>query len=81
VNSRHHQSVEKPGRGLLVTATAPDGVIEAVEWTGGKTATEQGKNWIVGVQWHPETMRGDALAAALFKALVRASTAVFPQAT
>jgi len=81
VNSRHHQSVEKPGRGLLVTATAPDGVIEAVEWTGGKTATVEGKNWIVGVQWHPETMDGDALAAALFKALVRASTAVFPQAT
>ena len=81
VNSRHHQSVEKPGRGLHVTATAPDGVIEAVEWTGGESVAEHGKNWIVGVQWHPETMRGDALAAALFKALVRASTAVYPQAT
>lgn len=81
VNSRHHQSVDKPGRGLRVTATAPDGVIEAVEWTGGDASPERGKNWIVGVQWHPETMLGDALAAALFKDLVRASTRVVPQAT
>ncbi len=81
VNSRHHQSVDKPGRGVRVTATAPDGVIEAVEWTGGDASAERGKNWIVGVQWHPETMLGDALAAALFKALVRASKGVVPQAT
>ncbi len=82
VNSRHHQSVEKAGRGLRVTAVAPDGVIEAVEWTGaGDARATRGQDWIVGVQWHPETMAGDPLAAALFKALVRASTGVVPQAT
>ena len=47
VNSSHHQSIREPGRGLRITATAPDGVVEAVQWTGGP-------QWIVGVQWHPE---------------------------
>jgi putative glutamine amidotransferase len=64
VNSSHHQSVLTPGRDLRVTAHAPDGVIEAVEWTGDA-------NWITGVQWHPERMiKDDLLAQALFRALV-----------
>jgi putative glutamine amidotransferase len=64
VNSSHHQSVLKPGRDLRVTAHAPDGVIEAVEWTGDA-------NWITGVQWHPERMiKDDLLAQALFRELV-----------
>ena len=33
VNSSHHQSICEPGRGVRVTARAPDGVIEAVEWS------------------------------------------------
>jgi putative glutamine amidotransferase len=66
VNSYHHQSVLEPGRGLRVTARAPDGVIEAVEWTGDSP-------WIVGVQWHPERMPEDALAQALFGSLVSAA--------
>jgi putative glutamine amidotransferase len=63
VNSWHHQSVLEPGRGLRVTARAPDGVIEAVEWTDNS-------NWVVGVQWHPERMPADPLARALFRELV-----------
>jgi putative glutamine amidotransferase len=63
VNSWHHQSVLDPGQNLLITAHAPDGVVEAVEWTDDS-------NWIVGVQWHPERMPGDALAQALFRELV-----------
>ena len=63
VNSSHHQSISQPGRGLRVTATAPDGVVEAVEWIAGP-------EWIVGVQWHPERMPGDPLAVALFAQLV-----------
>ena len=66
VNSSHHQSVHKPGRGLRITAHAPDGVVEAVEWTGDS-------NWVVGVQWHPERMPADALALALFRDLVTAA--------
>ena len=64
VNSSHHQSVLKPGRDLRVTARAPDGVIEALEWAGDS-------NWITGVQWHPERMvKDDLLAQALFRELV-----------
>ena len=46
VNSRHHQAVDRLGRGLIVSATASDGVIEAVEKPGAAFA--------VAVQWHPE---------------------------
>lgn len=66
VNSSHHQSIRTPGRNLRVTAHAPDGVIEAVEWTGDA-------NWVVGVQWHPERMEGDPFAAALFHEFVAAA--------
>lgn len=48
VNSFHHQSVGALGRGLRVVATAPDGVIEAVE------SSEH--HFVLGVQWHPELM-------------------------
>jgi putative glutamine amidotransferase len=66
INSSHHQSIRVPGRNLRVTAHAPDGVIEAVEWTGNS-------NWIVGVQWHPERMEGNAFSAAVFRQLVAAA--------
>ncbi len=68
VNTSHHQSIRDLGHGLRIAAVAPDGVIEAVEH-------EPHKHWVVGVQWHPERMRGDALAAALFRALVQATRA------
>lgn len=48
VNSRHHQAVKKVAPGLKVTATAADGVIEAVESATG--------DQILAVQWHPENL-------------------------
>jgi len=63
VNSSHHQSIEKPGRNLRVTGQAEDGIVESVEWTSEA-------NWVVGVQWHPERMPGDALASKLFEEFV-----------
>jgi len=63
VNSSHHQSIREPGRNLRVVGRAPDGVVEAVEWTGDS-------NWVTGVQWHPERMTGDALAQTLFRELI-----------
>lgn len=48
VNSRHHQAINQVAPGLKVTATAYDGVIEAVESTSEVP--------IIGVQWHPENM-------------------------
>lgn len=46
VNSRHHQAIESLGDGLIVSAIAPDGVIEGVEKPGAAFA--------LAVQWHPE---------------------------
>jgi putative glutamine amidotransferase len=66
VNSSHHQSVAMPGRQLRITGQATDGIVEGVEWTGDA-------NWVIGVQWHPERMRGDALAGRLFAELVAAA--------
>jgi putative glutamine amidotransferase len=60
VNSSHHQSVLAPGKNLRIVARAPDGVVEAIEWTGDS-------NWVAGVQWHPERMSAtDRFAQALF---------------
>jgi len=67
VNSSHHQAIREPGKNLRIVAWAPDGVVEAVEWTGGDSA------WITGVQWHPERMLADALAQALFRGVVEAA--------
>ena len=60
VNSLHHQAIDKLGRGLRITAFAPDGIIEAVEGTGN--------GWVVGVQWHPEWLiENDPRMLALFE--------------
>ena len=48
VNSAHHQAARVVGTGLVVTARAPDGVIEGLE--------APGHPFCVGVQWHPEAM-------------------------
>src|SRR6266852_4067863 len=66
INSSHHQAIDRPGENLRVTAQAPDGTIEGIEWTGDA-------NWVVGVQWHPERMPGDALAERLFADFVSAA--------
>lgn len=47
VNTYHIQALENVGEGLKVAATAPDGVIEAIESTDGR---------IIAVQFHPERM-------------------------
>ena len=65
VNSRHHQAVEKVGSGLVVSATAPDGVIEAVE--------DPSKRFCVGVQWHPENFYRTGEFRALFEAFITAA--------
>ena len=48
VNSFHHQALKQVAKGLKVVATAPDGIIEAVENEDGA--------FIIGVQFHPEMM-------------------------
>ena len=66
VNGRHHQAIKDPAPGLVVSATATDGVIEAIE--------DLSKRFVVGVQWHPEgTWQNDPHSKRLFKAFVTAS--------
>ena len=65
VNSRHHQAVKRLGDGLLVSATAPDGVVEAVE--------DPSKRFCLGVQWHPENFYRTGEFRALFEGFVTAA--------
>ena len=59
VNTRHLQAIATVGEGFAVAATAPDGVVEAIEHESGR---------LFGVQFHPERM-GPA-ARPLFRALL-----------
>ena len=65
VNSRHHQAVRHAGDGLEVTATAPDGVIEAVERPTAR--------FCLGVQWHPENFWRTGEFRPLFEGFVDAA--------
>ncbi|PSM40003.1 gamma-glutamyl-gamma-aminobutyrate hydrolase [Streptomyces dioscori] len=66
VPTYHHQAVGRLGTGLVASAFAEDGTVEAVELPG--------PGWALGVQWHPEM--GTDLRA--MKALVQASTPTPP---
>jgi putative glutamine amidotransferase len=68
VNSSHHQAIQEPGKNLRITARASDGTVEGVEWNGDS-------NWVMGVQWHPERMLGDAFSERLFCDFVAAAKA------
>ena len=65
VNSSHHQAPDRVAAGLRVSARAPDGVIEGMEWAGDDW-------WAVGVQWHPEELVStpEPWERALFAALI-----------
>jgi putative glutamine amidotransferase len=66
VNSMHHQGVKTLGRDLIVSATADDGLIEAIEGTGDA--------FCVGVQWHPEVFEmADPHTRHLFGGFIRAA--------
>lgn len=47
-NSFHHQAIDRVGKGLIVTGTTGDNIIEAIEMPSHP--------FVVGVQWHPENM-------------------------
>ncbi|MCW3068363.1 MAG: peptidase [Solirubrobacterales bacterium] len=65
VNSFHHQTIDRLGAGLRPVAWAADGLIEAVE------ALDE--RFLIGVQWHAETLVDQAEHLALFEQLVEAA--------
>ena len=65
VNSRHHQSVARVGAGLIASATASDGVIEAIEKPDAR--------FCLGVQWHPENFCRTGEFSPLFTAFIESA--------
>lgn len=66
VNSFHHQAVDRVPAGYRMAARAEDGIIEAFE--------DPARPFVIGVQWHPEDLAHDQLAAQrLFAGFIRAA--------
>lgn len=66
VNSAHTEAVTRVPEGISITATAPDGVTEAVEMPD--------KKFVLGVQWHPEFFLEEGSDdLKLFKAFIEAA--------
>ncbi|GGQ23524.1 gamma-glutamyl-gamma-aminobutyrate hydrolase family protein [Streptomyces roseolilacinus] len=59
VPTYHHQAVDRLGAGLVPSAYAEDGTVEAVELPG---------SWVLGVQWHPEMDDDTRVMAGLVRA-------------
>lgn len=65
VNSRHHQAVKDVAAGFKVVATAPDGIIEAIE--------DPASRFCLGVQWHPENFFRTGEFRPLFEGFLEAA--------
>jgi putative glutamine amidotransferase len=65
VNSRHHQAIGQTAPGFDVSATAPDGVIEAIERPRSR--------FCLAVQWHPENFWRTGEFRSLFEEFVKAA--------
>ena len=66
VNSRHHQAVKQVAPGFRVVATAPDGIIEAIE--------DPDARFCLGVQWHPENFWRTGEFRPLFEGFLEAAS-------
>jgi len=68
VNSSHHQSADRIGEGLRISARCPDdGIVEALEGTAPN-------HFVLAVQWHPErSVEADQPSRAIFRALIEAA--------
>ncbi len=66
VHSHHRQAITVPGE-LTVVATAPDGVIEAIQ--------DDQRPFYLGVQWHPERTKDERFGSGLIRQFVDATRA------
>ena len=66
VNTFHHQAIKRLGNGLVVSAQAEDGIIEAVE--------KPGSIFLLGVQFHPEYLHENSEIRKIFDAFINAKT-------
>ncbi|MEV6050013.1 gamma-glutamyl-gamma-aminobutyrate hydrolase family protein [Streptomyces sp. NPDC052107] len=64
VPTYHHQAVDRLGAGLVPSAYAADGTVEAVELPADR-------GWVLGVQWHPEMGEDLRVMSALVTAAAR----------
>lgn len=62
VNALHHQSVDRLGAGLTVSAVDRAGIVQAIE--------DRAAGFLLGVQWHPELLVFSRAQQRLFGALV-----------
>jgi len=66
VNSQHHMSIDLVADPFRVSARTPDGVIESYE-------SKNLDDWfVIGVQWHPESMTASRLDMQIFETFVQA---------
>ncbi|MEU6910214.1 gamma-glutamyl-gamma-aminobutyrate hydrolase family protein [Streptomyces coeruleorubidus] len=65
VPAYHHQAVDRLGTGLVPSAYADDGTVEALELPSGE-------GWVLGVQWHPEMGEDVRVMRALVEAAAAA---------
>jgi putative glutamine amidotransferase len=64
VNSTHHQAVKNLAKGFIVSARAPDGIIEGIELPV--------RHFVVAVQWHPESLVPEhPVFQKIFKAFIK----------
>jgi putative glutamine amidotransferase len=66
VNSRHHQAIRRVAPGFKASATAPDGIVEAIE--------DPSAPFCLGVQWHPENFWRTGEFRPLFEGFLEAAT-------
>ena len=63
VNSHHHQAVKELGKGIICSALALDGIIEAIEL--------KNHPFFIGVQWHPERELEDQINERIMRGFIK----------